>query len=112
MAPAAPRSNALRMHSGLMRLLQGARMIRTFGDILSRLVPARSAPVYLHQLQTNATTFSSKPAGPGELGSVEGDVGMSHPWSALRGGRGAAAETGPTPHRPVLGGSTRLRARH
>src|SRR5512142_2112326 len=69
MTPSAPRSNALMMKSGEMRLLHGARMIRTFGDILRRLVPARSAPVYVHQLQTNATTFGSNPA-PGAGASV------------------------------------------
>src|SRR5512142_2846536 len=48
--------------SGLIRLLHGTRTMRTLGDILRRLVPARSAPVYVHQLQTNATTFGSNPA--------------------------------------------------
>src|SRR5512138_2267962 len=59
MTPSAPRSNALMMKCGLIRLLHGARTMRTLGAILRRLVPARSAPVYVHQLQTNATTFGS-----------------------------------------------------
>src|SRR5512138_3073052 len=59
MTPSAPRSNAFTMKSGLIRLLHGVRMIRTFGDILRRIVPARSAPVYVHQLQTKAMTFGS-----------------------------------------------------
>src|SRR5512138_3729288 len=88
MTPSAPRSKALMMKSGLIRLLHGARMIRTFGDILRRLVPARSAPVYVHQLQTKATTFGSN-AAPGAGASVGEGVGMGTP-AASPGAAGTA----------------------
>jgi hypothetical protein len=45
MTPSAPRSNDLMMKSGSMRPVQGSRMMRTLLAMLSRLVPARSAPV-------------------------------------------------------------------
>src|SRR5512147_1848476 len=77
------------MKSGLIRLLHGVRMMRTFGDILRRLVPARSAPVYVHQLQTNATIFGSN-AAPATEASVDGDVDMGTP-GAPRPAAGASA---------------------
>src|SRR5512139_1013832 len=98
MTPSAPRSNALMMKSGLIRLLQGVRMIRTFGDILSRLVPARSAPVYVHQLQTNATTFGSK-AAPAEEASVEEGIGTPGPSPPSPGGS-RRRRRAPAPRRP------------
>src|SRR5512132_313055 len=78
MTPSAPRSKALMMKSGLIRLLHGARMIRTFGAIFRRLVPARSAPVYVHQLQTNATILGSNAAPMGEV-SVVDELDMGTP---------------------------------
>src|SRR5512141_1053947 len=100
MTPSAPRSNALMMKRGLIRLLHGARMIRTFGDILRRLVPARSAPVYVHQLQTNATTFGSN-AAAGAVASVGEGVGMGTPGASPEAavGRGGA----PCPGGPLDG---------
>src|SRR5512138_3398485 len=89
MTPSAPRSNALVMKCGLIRLLQGARIIRTFGDILSRLVPARSAPVYVHQLQTKATTFGEKGARVEAAGGWLGALDMASPPTVER-LRGAA----------------------
>jgi hypothetical protein len=40
--------------------VQLTRMIRTFGGICMREVPAKSAPAYEHQLQQNATIRGSK----------------------------------------------------
>ena len=37
-------------------------MTRTFEAYLIRLVPVRSAPAYVHQLQTNPTIFGSNSA--------------------------------------------------
>src|SRR5664280_1256927 len=59
MTPSAPRSNDLMMKSGSMRPVQGRRMMRTLLAMLRRLVPARSAPVYVHQLQTKAVMRGS-----------------------------------------------------
>src|SRR5512137_93175 len=60
MTPSAPRSNALRTKRGSIRPVQGRRMMRTLLAMCSRLVPARSAPVYVHQLQTKAVMRGSK----------------------------------------------------
>src|SRR5512142_1416605 len=112
MTPSAPRSNALMMKSGEMRLLHGARMIRTFGDILRRLVPARSAPVYVHQLQTNATTFGSN-AAPGVEASVGEGVGMGTPGASPEAaGTARRRRRAPAPRRPLPGGTARMRPRH
>src|SRR5512133_1068639 len=108
MTPSAPRSNALMMKSGLIRLLHGVRMIRTFGDILRRLVPARSAPVYVHQLQTNATTFGSK-AAPAEETSVEEGIDMCTPGASRRAaGVSRRQRRARAPRRPVTDGTARL----
>ena len=50
------------MNSGSMRPVQGRRMMRTLLAMCRRLVPARSAPVYVHQLQTKAVMRGSKPS--------------------------------------------------
>ena len=43
---------------GSIRPVQVSRTTRTFGRYCIRDVPARSAPAYVHQLQTNATIFT------------------------------------------------------
>src|SRR5512138_3125432 len=112
MTPSAPRSKALMMKSGLIRLLHGARMIRTFGDILRRLVPARSAPVYVHQLQTKATTFGSNVAA-GAVASVGEGVGMGTPGaSPAVAGVARRRRQAPSPRSPLAGGTARRRPRH
>lgn len=45
-----------------MRPVQGNRTILTLAAYFIRLVPVRSAPAYVHQLQTKATIFGSKSA--------------------------------------------------
>src|SRR5450830_421406 len=70
MTPSAPRSKALMMNSGSMRPLQGRRMMRTLLAMRRRLVPARSAPVYVHQLQTKAVMRGSKPSAAAPLVSI------------------------------------------
>src|SRR5665647_2346665 len=61
MTPSAPRSKAFMMNSGSMRPVQARRMMRTLLAMCRRLVPARSAPVEVHQLQTKAVMRGSKP---------------------------------------------------
>src|SRR5450756_3260791 len=70
MTPSAPRSKALMMKSGSMRPVQGRRMMRTLLAMRRRLVPARSAPVYVHQLQTKAVMRGSKPSAAAPLVSI------------------------------------------
>jgi len=43
-----------------IRPVHGKRIILTFEEYLMRLVPVKSAPAYVHQLHTKATTFGSK----------------------------------------------------
>src|SRR5271165_5717350 len=59
--PSAPPAKAARMNCGSARPEHMRRMMRTFGAYLSRETPARSAAVYVHQLQKNATMRGCHP---------------------------------------------------
>ena len=54
MMPSAPDANALSSSRKSIRPVQGNLTILTFVAYFMRLVPVRSAPAYVHQLQTNA----------------------------------------------------------
>src|SRR5512137_3076504 len=60
MTPSAPSWNAFRMNAGSTLPLHIVLRTRTFGADLIRETPARSAPVYEHQLQRNPMIFGSK----------------------------------------------------
>src|SRR5271157_5627003 len=54
------------------------RTTRTFGAYLSRVVPARSAARYVHQLQKNATILGSNCAGAAAVSVVVSGI-RQHP---------------------------------
>src|SRR5581483_251699 len=58
--PSAPSRNAARTNCGATRPEHMSRMARTFGAYCIREIPARSAAVYVHQVQKNATIRGSK----------------------------------------------------
>src|SRR5271157_6099441 len=62
MMPSAPLENAFINSMKSILPVQGSRMILTLEACFMRLVPVRSAPVYVHQLHTNATIFGSNSA--------------------------------------------------
>ena len=58
--PSAPFEKASRMNCGSTRPEHITRIMRAFGACLNRETPARSAAVYVHQLQKNATMRGSQ----------------------------------------------------